>query len=146
MLKILNFSFISKIALGQIIYLMVLDLYAHDLCKNAKNRIVILFLSETLCETAKAYIIKNRTSMIPSTTSLTKFFEYQERKWHVLPVIRLGMRRIAYAFWTGRMSIAVRVKYCKDSSLNRIIQKDVEGSPGDMSTNAACFISLSRRY
>ena len=50
-LKILNFSFFSKSALGKIFYLMVLGLYAHDLCKNAKNRIVMSFLSETLCET-----------------------------------------------------------------------------------------------
>ena len=51
-LKILNFSFISKSASGKIFYLMVLGLYAHDLCKNAKNHIVISFLSHTLCETA----------------------------------------------------------------------------------------------
>ena len=43
---------LQKNALGKIFYLMVLGLYAHDLCKNAKNRIVISFLSQTLFETA----------------------------------------------------------------------------------------------
>ena len=51
-LKILNYWFFSKSALWKIFYLMVLGLYAHDLCKNAKNHIVISFLSHTLCETA----------------------------------------------------------------------------------------------
>ena len=51
-LQILNFSFISRSASGKIFYLMVLGLYAHELCKNAKNRIVISFLSQTLCKTA----------------------------------------------------------------------------------------------
>ena len=36
----------------KIFYLIVLGLYAHDLYKNAKYRIVISFLSQTLCETA----------------------------------------------------------------------------------------------
>ena len=31
---------------------MVFGLYAHELCKNAKNRIVMSFLSQTLCKTA----------------------------------------------------------------------------------------------
>ena len=31
---------------------MVYSLYAHDLCKNAKNRMVISFLYQTLCEIA----------------------------------------------------------------------------------------------
>ena len=30
---------------------MVLGFYTHELSKNAKNRIVISFLSQTLCET-----------------------------------------------------------------------------------------------
>ena len=36
----------------KIFYLMVTGLYIHELYKNAKNRIVISFLSQTLCETA----------------------------------------------------------------------------------------------
>ena len=48
----MNFSFISKSASGKIFYLLVLGFYAHDLCKNAKNRIVMSFLSQTLCKTA----------------------------------------------------------------------------------------------
>ena len=48
----MNFSFISKSASGKIFYLMVLGFYTHDLCKNAKNRISMSFLSQTLCETA----------------------------------------------------------------------------------------------
>lgn len=44
--------FISKSALGKIFYLMVLGLYAHYLCKNAENRLVVLFLSQTFCEIA----------------------------------------------------------------------------------------------
>ena len=55
MLKILNFSFFSKSATGKIFYLMVLGFYTHELRKNAKNPIVISFLSQTLCETAVAY-------------------------------------------------------------------------------------------
>ena len=50
--KILNFSVISNSASGKIFYLMVLGLYTHDLCKNARNRIVMSFLSQTLFETA----------------------------------------------------------------------------------------------
>ena len=50
--KILNFSFFSKSASGMIFYLMVLGFFTHELCKKAKNRIVISFLSETLSETA----------------------------------------------------------------------------------------------
>ena len=50
--KNMNFSFISKSASGKIFYLIVLGLHAHELCKNAKNRIAISFLSQTLCETA----------------------------------------------------------------------------------------------
>ena len=49
--KMLNFSFFSKSALGKIFYLIVLGLYTHELDKNAKKRIVISFLSQTLCET-----------------------------------------------------------------------------------------------
>ena len=37
--------------MGKIFYLIVLGLYTHELYKNAKNRIVISFLSQTLCET-----------------------------------------------------------------------------------------------
>ena len=48
----MNFSFISKSASGKIFYLMVHGLYAHHLRKNAKNRIVISFLPQTLCEKA----------------------------------------------------------------------------------------------
>ena len=48
----MNFSFISESASGKIFYLMVLGLYAHDQCRNAKDRIVMSFLSQTLCETA----------------------------------------------------------------------------------------------
>ena len=44
---------------------MVLGLYAHDLCKNAKNRIVISFLSQTLCETA---VIKTRGKLSVTNT------------------------------------------------------------------------------
>ena len=51
-LKILNFSFFSKSAPGKIFYMMVLGLYTHDRCRNAKNRIVMSFLSQNLCETA----------------------------------------------------------------------------------------------
>ena len=47
----MNFSFFSKSASGKIFYLMVFGFYTHELCKNAKNRIVISFLSQTLCET-----------------------------------------------------------------------------------------------
>ena len=57
-LKILNFSFISKSAPGKIFYMMVLGLYTHDLCKNAKNRTVISFLSQSLCETAVLIVYK----------------------------------------------------------------------------------------
>ena len=42
----------SKSALGKIFYLIVLGLYTHELYKNAKKRMVISFLSQTLCETA----------------------------------------------------------------------------------------------
>ena len=38
--KIMNFSFFSKSALEKIFYLMVVGSFTHDLCKNAKNRIV----------------------------------------------------------------------------------------------------------
>ena len=47
----LNFSFFSESALGKIFYLIVSGLYTHELYKNAKNRIVISFLSQILCET-----------------------------------------------------------------------------------------------
>ena len=51
-LRLLNFSLTSKSASGNIFYLMVLGLYAHELCKNAKKCLVKSFLSQTLCETA----------------------------------------------------------------------------------------------
>ena len=46
------FYFFSKSTLAKIFYLIVFYLYTHELYKNAKNRIVISFLSQTLCETA----------------------------------------------------------------------------------------------
>ena len=44
-LKILNFSFFSKSALGKIFYLIGLGLYSHELCKNAKMHSNIILVS-----------------------------------------------------------------------------------------------------
>ena len=50
--KIFNFSLFSKSALRKIFFLIVLGLYTHKLCKNAKKHIVISFFSQIVCETA----------------------------------------------------------------------------------------------
>ena len=67
-LEILNFSFFSKSALGKIFYWIVLGLYTHELYKNAKKRIVISFLSKTLCETAVPHKIKLISSLTEKST------------------------------------------------------------------------------
>ena len=47
-----HFDFFSKCALGMIFHLIVLDLYAYDLHKNAEKARVISFLSQILCQKA----------------------------------------------------------------------------------------------
>ena len=76
MLKILNFSFFSKSASGKIFYLMVLSFYTHELSKNAKKRIVISFLSQTLCET----VVRGGgpTRMFPEIKLITEVYEHIE--------------------------------------------------------------------
>ena len=82
-LKILTFSFISK----KIFYLMVLGLYAHDLCKNAKNRIVISFLSQTLCETAVLRsLICHNISQHDNENFINVWFSYNAMLQKVLSV------------------------------------------------------------
>ena len=48
--------FFSKSAFGKIFYLMVLGLYTHELCKNAKKCIIISFMSQTLFETPVRFL------------------------------------------------------------------------------------------
>ena len=46
--KNLDFFFFSKSASGKIFYLMVFGFYTHELCTNAKNRIVISLVSNLM--------------------------------------------------------------------------------------------------
>ena len=67
--------FFSKSAPGKIFYMMVLGLYTHDQCRNAKNRKVMSFLSQNLCETA----VLGPLSFSQSTSSLDYYAVYTKQ-------------------------------------------------------------------
>ena len=58
---------------------MVLGFYTHELCRNAKNHIVISFLSQTLCETVVTLILIFIFHFLPQKSRLNRVsFETNE--------------------------------------------------------------------